>query len=51
MLVFYESPGGKALVAETPAIIQEKAALGREIGTTSLARMIESAHSVRPIPL
>ena len=43
MLAFYQSPGGKALVAQTPTIIREKAAFGRQLGQNAVLRMVASA--------
>ncbi|MBA2932866.1 DUF2059 domain-containing protein [Sphingomonas sp. CGMCC 1.13654] len=50
MLAFYASPGGRALVAKTPAIVQEKMAWGRAQGQASFARMIDSVCAKKACP-
>ncbi|MFI5015648.1 MAG: DUF2059 domain-containing protein [Hyphomicrobiales bacterium] len=42
MIAFYNSPGGKALVAQTPAIVQEKATFGGQLGREAVQRMVVS---------
>jgi hypothetical protein len=50
MLAFYNTPGGKALVAKTPAIIQEKIAFGRRLGVDGLRRMIDAVCAKEQCP-
>jgi hypothetical protein len=42
MLDFYRSPGGRALVAQTPAIIAEKAAFGRTLAQDVMKHAIDA---------
>lgn len=42
MLTFYQSPGGRALVAQTPAIIREKAAASQKMADGAMQRMLTS---------
>lgn len=42
MLAFYRSPGGKALVAQTPAIIGQKTEFGRSLGAGAIDRLLKS---------
>ena len=42
MLTFYRSPGGKALVAQTPAIITEKLLFGKNLGREAIERMVQA---------
>jgi len=43
MLAFYRSPGGKALVAQTPDIITEKAEFGRSLASGAVERLQKTA--------
>ena len=43
MLAFYRSPGGKALVGQTPDIIAEKAEFGRALGEGLPDRLLKGA--------
>ena len=48
MLAFYASPGGKALVAQTPSIIREKMAFGRRLGGEAMERMVAAVCAKEP---
>jgi hypothetical protein len=40
MLVFYRTEGGRALVAQTPAIIREKTEFGRKLAAETISRLV-----------
>jgi hypothetical protein len=48
MLVFYRTEGGRALVAQTPAIIREKTEAGRTLAAERVPRLIEAVCAKLP---
>jgi len=50
MLAFYRSPGGKALVAQTPAIIAEKQLFGQKLGREAIERMVQAMCAEKKCP-
>jgi hypothetical protein len=45
MLVFYRTEGGRALVAQTPAIIREKTEIGRKLSAEILPRLMTATRA------